>query len=342
MNYFILNNNFHFSYLTKYFNEKLIDSTLLINKHNYEINHQERSIEYNILIFTNPVQTYKDFLKVNLFFDEYNQIIKKISKVNENDTLYILSEQDFLNLKIINFFLERKAKLILLEDGTFTPVYLTIPNNHLLVRKIHTYIINFLFYNYAKKKLNISHTKMNFLYNTPVYKFYDNLYTKAFITSNYNLNRRINQIQIIEKSINNINNKIKFINNIIIFVNSPHNLEIGDKYFRILRRALNNILIEYGCNKIIFCFHPRESNLDKIKIKNALKGLDNIDFEIKLNTKDVILNYSPKYVISFMSTSLLEFNSDLFHAIFLIDKYPEIIFPALSKKMSEYIMSLDI
>jgi hypothetical protein len=340
MNYFILNNNFHLSHLKKYFSHLIKDSILLINKHSFDHESLKNLESFKTIIFANPIQTYYDFYKIKSFYNVYNYIIKDISFISNHDTLYVLSEQDFLNLKIVNLFFKNKAKIILLEDGTFTPLFLSINKNIILLKYFHIFLLNHLFYIYVKKSLKLINIKMNYVYNMPVYSNSDHIFSNAIITNEYLLGRDIYSLEIIKFETNKLICQ-NFDNGIVVFANSPHQADIGDKYFKILNNALMNFILTHECKKIIFCFHPRDCIKTKMKIQKELITVKNIYFEHNLSTKDVVISNQPEFLISFMSTSLLEFREYTKNIIFLLKDYPNVTFPIIANKMIDYLRVIE-
>lgn len=337
MNYFLINNKFHFNFIIKYLNRELDESILLVNIHNIDTKIIE---DYKSIIFTNPIHTYYDFLKIRSFKKIMTKVISSININPQVDILYVSSEQDFLNLKIVDFFHNKGVKIVLLEDGTFSPLYLTIEKNNYLIKYLHLFLLNTFFFIFLKLFIKLKNVQMNFQYNIPVYRIKDHVYTNAIVTSNYDLCRNIIKTEFNKKNVNN--SHININNKIAIFANSPHNLEIGSSYFKILKIALCEFLELYKCEKIIFCFHPRDSDFEKNEIRKLFVDIKIVHFEIRQSTEEIVKSTHPKFLVSFMSTSLIELNDYTDNVIFLIDKYPNIIFPSISDKMIKYLRSFPI
>ncbi len=337
MNYFLINNKFHFNYIIKHLNKELDKSILLVNVHNIDTKIIE---DYKSIIFTNPIHTYYDIFKIKNFNKKFTKITSSFNINPQVDILYVSSEQDFLNLKIIDFFFKKGAKIILLEDGTFSPLYLTIDRNNYTIKYFHIFLLNTFFFFFLKLFIKLKNVQMNFQYNIPVYRIKDYVYTNAIVTSNYDLCRNITKIEFSKKSIYNPHKNIN--NKIAIFANSPHNLEIGSSYFKILKIALCEFLEIYKCEKMIFCFHPRDTDFEKNAIRKLFVDIKIVHFETHHSTEEIVKSTHPKFLVSFMSTSLIELSDYTDNIIFLIDKYPNIIFPTISNKMINYLKSFPI
>jgi hypothetical protein len=335
MNYFLINNGFHFNFIKKYLKNELNESILLVNLHNIDI---KLIKHYKSVIFSSPIHTYYDVFKIRSFKKILYDITSSIHLNPQTDVLYVSSEQDILNLKIINFFYNKNVNIILLEDGTFTPLYLTIIKNNYTFNFFHLFLLNTFFFYFLIFFIKLKNVKMNFQYNIPVYRIKDNIYSKALVTSNYDLCRKIEKIELIGIKKDNPQNHTY--SNIAIFANSPHNIEIGNIYFKILKVAINNFAKEYNCNTIIFCFHPRDTESDKKEIKKQFTNVNMVQFENFLSTEEIVKATNPKYLVSFMSTSLIEFKEYTEKVIFLIKKYPDVIFPLISDRMIKYLNSI--
>jgi hypothetical protein len=339
MNYFLLNNNFHYSYLEKYFNENILnESVFIVVIHRFNAKLLENK---KVIYIQSPINTIRDIYKIFEFSKVLNQIDTQLNLNFETDTLFVMSEQDFINAYIINFFKLNKSVIYLLEDGTFTPVFLSITKNCLKINFLFFYIYYTFFFLFIKYFFKLKYLKIKFIYNMPAIYNLDSIYRKIYISSNYNPERNIPKEFILPIYSNKISasNNFLYENGVAVFANSPHYLDIGNKYYKILESALKYITIEYELKKIIFCFHPSEDKKSINLIKN--KFLDkNISFSEYISTKECIQTIKPEYLFSFMSTTIIELGIYSRHSIFLIEKYPEIMFPKVSIKMINYIKSL--
>ena len=173
--------------------------------------------------------------------------------------------------------------------------------------------------------------------------FNNEIYSKICITSNYCPNRKIpseiiNSIQVKNKT--PLENFV-FSSGVAVFANSPHYLDIGNSYFEILKNTMNYLISNYKIKEIIFCFHPRESIVNINRIKDTLYNNYCITYVENISTYECVKNTLPEYLFSYMSTTILELSPFCKENIFLIQKFPEIMFPEVSKKMIEYINAIE-
>jgi hypothetical protein len=327
MNYLIINNDYHYGDLIRYFPENFIDNckfiSIPVNLKNPDCIDKSKLILPNYSLkknLINPLYAYKI----------RNKILKSIDslKLTSFDSLFTFTEIELSNQIVIEYFFKFGASIYLVEDGTASAL---LYNKNLKANNLFAKTIQFYLYWFCNlKNTTVLNYRKGYFYFLPDYYF------SGFIQFNqFKIERKINRFTLDPKEppfkFNGTTNSCIFFNQNFYIVY----LSLDD-FLDILETTIGKLCATFTI--VYFKFHPNEREIDKLKIKNRIK-YSNIFYladSVKVNYQlDV------KFGVSFISTALREYNFYGLRPIYLFHLFQNLIPHDLSSEYKLYLQSMN-
>ncbi|MGE6220118.1 polysialyltransferase family glycosyltransferase [Nubsella zeaxanthinifaciens] len=329
MIYFLINNNYHFYDLELLIKDSEFECALIQVPHTLAIvtENPRYSKIYNFEYF------YKGFL--SLFnFKKISKIHKQVDieiKVHKEDVLFVYSDYEILNQYIIAKFKKAGCKVYILEDGLATALVYNLTTKPLpFKQRLELLIFRYL--------LGYSYTEMVFE-NENYYPVINDQYVDGVC---FYLETKIKRNIPIYYLKNNTKRLEHLQDNVAVFLNQDTYLfdQSEESYFEDLQLIFSQISKNFS--KIIFKFHPRETEEKKKQIKLALNNYVNIEYiENKIAVEDLIRSINPKYAISYYSSSLKNLFFLGVEPVFIYHLLPSISNNEFSIILTKYLTNLN-
>lgn len=299
MIYFLVNNNYHLIDVETHL-DKLTGVDIGLIQVPHTLNVIERDSRYKkITIFSKLVEKKSDYFNI-LKNRKIEESLNESLDITHEDILFIYTEYELMNHKIIEHFYKSGAKIYIIEEGLAS--YIQFYGKFKTKMKIKMYIKDFL----VKKIYRLKKTRVMLFNNHPFYVMEDKIFNGVcfYFDSKKEMNREIKKI-LIKKDIKKIPDLKK---QCVIFLNED--LYNFYENFGDYSRNLNSLLEKLNCNfeKVFFKFHPREYNMpDKLeKIKLIIKKYDKIEIiDTKEPIEKIVAEIKPAYAVSYISVALL-------------------------------------
>jgi hypothetical protein len=325
MIYFLINNNFHLD-LDFSLAKQLHSEELGLIQVPYSLNIiRKNPLFKKILCFDHRVHiSLKRFLFHPLELKKISGIIDSELNVRNNDILLVHSETDILVHFIIQKFYDNKARVYLLEDGTFTMcTYNLMPEKPGLKELTKLFILRTLY--------NLRYTDIRKFgpHVLPVMK--DFVYEGVIVNFGKSLKRNIPVIRLTQVK---EQFEILYEDGAIFFSQGLYFWYLSENEYVDLIDELLIVSKKFG--RFFFKFHPSESE----SVKDSLSALITNKYPwVTIITENdiaenIIIRYPVKYAITFNSTAALNLIKKGLVPIYmnsiLFDKHPDSTLHAFS------------
>lgn len=327
MNYIIINNTYQYTDLLRYFPAKFIEkATLILIPVNIDLGFIKHNCIAQLPIFEltkslrNPAKGLAKIRKINQYLISKN--------ISQQDTLFVFTEIELSNQKIIEFFYRMTAPIYLIEDGTATPILFNIPLESNNLRSwILTRIISLIF---SFENTRVCVFNRGYFYHLP-----DHYFQGLIVFAPFTINRKIPLYLAQENpptySFPMNTNSCLFFSQHLYKVYLPF-----EPFIRILTKILDSLSRQFTV--IYFKFHPNETEEDRGKIRHHLKKYSTIEF--LADGQAAVLAAQASFGVSFLSTALREYAYYGLRPIYLFHLFPALLPAELSDPYKVYLDSL--
>lgn len=314
MIYFVVNNNYHFIDFLKHVESiKKIDSIGLIQiPHTLEVL-KENQKDYDVYLFEN-FNLYKSIKNKN--WEEAKNKIENVIKPKKNDIIIIYTEFEIMNLYLLEYFKNKGAKALLLEEGIATYLESCYNNNERVsIKRIILFYLLKIKFEFRNIVINKSKTLSPFFIK-------DELLDGLITYFNIKTHRKIKQYFVKKDCLilENLNDsKILFLNEDTY--NFYENFECYIKNLEFILDWLHN-----NFDEIIFKFHPREyKNLEKLQeIIKVIKKYPKVNIFDGIEPIEIVIDkVKSKFVVSYMSVALINLRYNGLEPIYLYPLFKE-------------------
>lgn len=329
MRYFLVNNDYHLYDLSSLQYKKKDGDTLIKVPHSLGDELYDLSFDH-ILEFRHFYLGLKSLFNYGKI-KQSHRAIDKLLRVENGDILFVYTDNEILNQYIISKFYNKKCKVYMLEDGLATAlVYNLSPKKLPFKEYLKLQILKYLY----------GYTFTSVVFEN---KNYYPVINEEFITSIlFYLKTSINRNIPVKYLKNNVNRLPTLNPNVALFLNQDTYRfdQTEESYFEDLTKIF--LQIHKNFKQIVFKFHPREAAEFKIKIKNVLSNYPNIQYiDTFASVESIISNFSPKYAISYYSSSLKNLFFFGIQPVFIYHLLPTISNNEFSKILNKYLKNLN-
>jgi hypothetical protein len=315
MIYFLVNNNFQLLDVETHLAELKNDDISLIKiPHNLTISLNYKFKE--IYEFPRLINKLVDHFKLPQIISIHSKIKNNLKEISEKDTLIFYTEYEYLNHYVVNIFKEKKAKVILIDEGFATYLsYSILENSNLGLKKK---ILNL----YLKSILGYKNTKIVSLGQTTKTHLTDSQIDLLLLYNPLNLVRKVKTNHLKTDDRNFIGLK----SNTALFLNE----RMYDYYVTMYEylNIMNDILLNLSNNfeTVYFKFHPRETDFEKNKIKSVIEKHPKVKIIEDNNPVELLIEkIEAKYIVSFFAQTLLYLSNSNCTPIYTIQMYPQLM-----------------
>jgi TusA-related sulfurtransferase len=331
MIYFLVNNNFHLIDAEKHFDGiKNHEIGLIKIPHQLTIAPSKKynvEIEYPRLI--NKLKDHFYFLRI---FRLHRKIKKELKNIQETDVLLFYTEYEYLTHYIVKIFKQKKAKVLLIEEGF--PTYLAFASETNSSIGLKKKILD----KYLKYILGYRNSKIvsanGFIYT----QLEDNQIDLLLLYTNLNIKRNVLTDQL-------TTDKIEFKNlkeNTALFLNEwiyDHYISM-DQYLFIIDDIFLNLSENF--DEIYFKFHPREKDEKKKQILTVLEKYPKTKIIVDNSPVELMIEkIGAKFIISFAAQTVLYLSNSNCIALYIMQLYPELMKDAEITKIKSIIDEMD-
>ncbi|MBT1443004.1 hypothetical protein KJI95_00485 [Shewanella sp. JM162201] len=314
MNYFVINNNFHFMDVVKRAEHfSLTDVFLICIPHRLDLDEIKNS-GFLYRVFESPSTSKLGWLNFIKMFKNRNYIDKFI-QASEEDFLYIYTEYDLVNHYFVNKFKSQGAKVNLIEENGLATYALnkvaTSDNVQPLIFKNPRFIFSSAIYSNLFVKAYSSGFETFPVMSDSVF---DSVIYYAGVTCNRDFQPCIEHWNGIKshKKVSEYGNVLFLSQDIYkFFMDKP-------EYLKLLSLIYEEVLSRF--ENVYFKFHPREIGTDiyDFVLLNFPKF---IIVESSKPIETIINDLHPDLVVSFFSSSLINLAKDGWPVLFTISKW---------------------
>lgn len=331
MVYFLINNNFHLIDAEKHFDGIKNDEIGLI-----KIPHQLTIVpskKYNVEIeYPRLINKLKDHFHLLRIFRLHKKIKKELNNIQETDVLLFYTEYEYLTHYIVKIFKQKKAKVLLIEEGF--PTYLAFAsetNSSIgLKKKILEKYLKYIL-GYRKTKIVSAN---GFIYT----QLEDSQIDHLLLYTNLKIKRNVLTDQL-------STDKIEFKNlkeNTALFLNEwiyDHYVSM-EQYLSIMDDIFLNLSQNF--DQIYFKFHPREKEDKRAQILSVLEKYPKTKIITDNNPVELMIEkIGAKFIFSFAAQTVLYLSNSNCIALYIMQLYPELMKDSEIAKIKSIIDEMD-
>ena len=327
MRYCLINNTYHYRDLIKYFSADFIESlNFIIVPVNLDISELPSS-QISLELPSFSLRSFKKELLRNGKIKR--EISKSFTSISAKDTLYVFTEIELRNQQIIEFFKSKNVEIILIEDGTATPILF---NADLNKPNFKAYAVGL----FLKILFGFKNTRLLQLGSSFAYYLPDSYFSSLLQFSSYPITRDIKTSKVDYERILLFTREN---NNVVYFGQHLYRFYCTlDEYLKQTEILLSEISTYFDV--VFFKFHPNEYDSDIEIIKSHLAHIKNIKYLEKHITQEEFKSLPISFGASFLSTALREYSFYGMIPLYFFHLFPSVISEVIRNEMSNYLNSI--